>query len=308
MKRIRLIILLLFGFLFTVQVQAQARSYEIANYNVLVEIQDDGSAFFTESITYDFEGDFNGVLYDLDISGVQTPTDVAVLMQSKADGEVIPFDLSDSGASGTFTLVNTGDFLNFTVYNKMSNEKQTVIYRYRIPEIVTNYNDTAEFDRAVVGGGWKDVLNDVDVTVILPTATGDNELRTWGHGGGANSTVTIVDNQRVLLHVPQNPANQLVEAHIIFPISITPNNFNVVNEDKYESILAQEAALAEPEREIIVINEDKHEDEEILAQVTALAEQGQKNKELLWIVLGVLGLIASILVAIWIYRLRKRDE
>ena len=90
MKRIRLIILLLFGFLFTVQVQAQARSYEIANYNVLVEIQDDGSAFFTESITYDFEGDFNGVLYDLDISGVQTPTDVAVLMQSKADGEEIP--------------------------------------------------------------------------------------------------------------------------------------------------------------------------------------------------------------------------
>ena len=72
--------------------------------------------------------------------------------------------------------------------------------------------------------------------------------------------------------------------------------------------MAQEAALAEPEREIIVINEDKHEDEEILAQVTALAEQGQKNKELLWIVVGVLGLIASILVAIWIYRLRKRDE
>ena len=103
-------------------------------------------------------------------------------------------------------------------------------------------------------------MNDVDVTVVLPEATGEKELRAWGHGGGANSTVELVDNQKVLLHVPQNPANQFVEAHVIFPISITPNNPNVVNEDKFEVILAQEAALAENEIKNIFINEDKDEE------------------------------------------------
>ena len=314
MKKIRLILLLLIGFLFTWAAEVQARSYEIANYDVLVEIQDDGSAFFTESITYDFEGDFSGVLYALDVSGIQTPTDIAVSMQGNAAGEATPFVLSDKGASGTFALVNTGDFLKFTVYNKMSNETQTVIYRYRISEIVTNYNDTAEFNRKIIGAGWEAVLNDVDVTVVLPTATGDRELRAWGHGGGTDSTVTLADNQRVLLHVPQNPANQFVEAHVIFPISITPNNPHVVNEDKYEAILDQEAVLAQnnPIKNVInnfinnAINEDKHE--AILAQVADLAEQEQKNQVLLGIILGVLGFVASILVAIWIHRLRKHDE
>ena len=70
MKKIWLILLLMV-LLFTGGPDVQARSYEIANYDVLVEIQDDGSAFFTESITYDFEGDFKGVLYDLDISEVR---------------------------------------------------------------------------------------------------------------------------------------------------------------------------------------------------------------------------------------------
>jgi uncharacterized membrane protein len=306
MKKVRLILLLLMVLLFTVGPDVQARSYEIANYDVLVEIQDDGSAFFTESITYDFEGDFKGVLYDLDISEVQTPTDVVVSMQSKADEEATPFTLSDTGVPGTFTLVNTENFLKFTVYNKMSDEIQTVIYQYRIPEIVTNYNDIAEFNRKVIGSGWEDLLNDVDITVILPEATDEKELRAWGHGGGANSTVELVDNQRVLLHVPQNPANQFVGAHVIFPISITPNNPLVVNEDKFEVILSQEAALAGNEIKNIFINEDK--DGNILAQIAALPEHVQKNRIFLEIIIGMLGFITLILIVILILQLRKGDE
>lgn len=74
--------------------------------------------------------------------------------------------MSDTEEPGTFKLDNTGDFLNFTVYNKMTDEIQTVIYQYRIPEIITNYNDIAEFNRKVIGSAWEDPLNDVDVTVL----------------------------------------------------------------------------------------------------------------------------------------------
>ena len=241
MKRVGFILVLMFSFIFGFgERDVQARSYEITNYDVLVDIQKDGSAFFKESITYDFTGEFNGVLYDLDIAGVEVPTDVKVSMQADLAENAFPFALSDTGEPGTFKLENSGDFLHFTVYNKMSDEIQTVIYEYRIPEIVTNYNDTAEFNRKVIGTGWENNLNDVDVTIRLPEATGDQELRAWGHGGGQNSTVTLENNQQVLLHVPQNPAKQFVEAHVIFPTRITADNPHIVNEDKYEAILAQE--------------------------------------------------------------------
>ncbi|CZQ88865.1 Hypothetical protein Tpal_1060 [Trichococcus palustris] len=249
MKRIGFIFVLMFSFIFGFgERDVQARSYEITNYDVLVDIQKDGSAFFKESITYDFSGEFNGVLYDLDIKDVAVPTDVKVSMQAYSSQNAFPFALSDTGEPGTFKLENTGDFLHFTVYNKMSDEIQTVIYEYRIPEIVTNYNDIAEFNRKVIGAGWENTLNDVDVTIRLPEATGEQELRAWGHGGSQNSTVTLEKNQQVLLHVPQNPAKQFVEAHVIFPTRITADNPHIVNEDKYAAILAQEAALAETEK------------------------------------------------------------
>lgn len=101
----------------------------------------------------------------MDISEVTDPTDVKVSMGYLSENP-FPFALSDTEESGTFKLENTGDFLNFTVYNKMTDEIQTVIYQYRIPEIVTNYNDIAEFNRKVIGFAWEDPLNDVDVTVL----------------------------------------------------------------------------------------------------------------------------------------------
>ena len=284
MKRIGSIVLVMFFFLIGFgQKEVQARSYEITNYDVLVEIQRDGSAFFTESITYDFEGEFNEVLYELDISEVADPTDVKVSMQGYLSENPFPFALSDTEESGTFELDNTGDYLNFTVYNKMTDEIQTVIYQYRIPEIITNYNDIAEFNRKVIGSAWEDPLNDVDVTILLPEATAEEELRAWGHGGGENSTVTLEDNQKALLYVPKNPANQFVEAHVIFPTRITADNPNVVNEDKFDEILAQEAALAEEE---------------------------ERNALLFGVLSAVFAAFAPILpilVFLWVRRARKRE-
>jgi len=284
MKRLGFILLLMFGFVFGFgEREVQARSYEITNYDVLVDIQKDGSAFFKESITYDFEGEFNGVLYNLDIMDVEDPTDVKVSMQAYSSENAFPFALSDTEEPGTFKLENTGDFLNFTVFNKMSDETQTVIYEYRIPEIVTNYNDIAEFNRKVIGSAWEDSLGDVDVTIRLPEATGEEQLRAWGHGGDESSTVTLENNQQVLLYVPQNPINQFVEAHVIFPTSITADNPNIVNEDKFDEILAQEAELADAER---------------------------KNSLLLGlagIALAIIGPILPIAVFIWNQRIKKKE-
>lgn len=96
--------------------------------------------------------------------------------------------------------------------------------------------------------------------------------------------MTLEDNQKVLLYVPQNPANQFVEAHVIFPTSITADNPNVVNEDKFDEILAQEAALAEEE---------------------------QRNAWLFGILSAVLAVVAPVLpmlVFLWIRKARKREK
>lgn len=227
--------------------EVAAQSYEIENYDVLVTIQEDGSAVFTERITYEFDGEFNGVLFNLDYSPHPTPIAVSVAVEEEGKPEVM-FQQDSSQQPGTYEMTDTGEFLNFTVYNPVADTRRTVIYSYRIPEMVTNFNDIAQFNRKVIGSGWDDTLSDVDIQIELPAAVEAGELRAWGHGD-ASGNVTIEDNRVVHLTVPRNPENTFVEANVIFPTYVTWNNPNVQDEDRLNQIVGAEEALEQAEEE-----------------------------------------------------------
>lgn len=236
-------ILFLFG-VATPNVMAQ--SYEISNYDVLVKIQEDGSALFTERISYDFEGEFNGVLFNLDYSPHPTPTDISVAVEEEGK-PAVSYQKDSSKQPGTYEMTDTGEFLNFTVYNPVANARRTVIYSYRVPEMVTNFNDTAQFNRKVIGAAWDDELMDVDVQIELPAAVEPGELKAWGHGN-ANGNVTLVENRIVNLTIDLNPANTFVEANVLFPTYVTWENPNTVAENRLDQIINAEEAM-QKERE-----------------------------------------------------------
>ena len=129
MKKIVAIISFISFFLLSISSpKVAARSYDIANYDVLVEIQEDGSAFFTERITYYFDGEFNGVLFNLDYASHPSPTDVSVMVEGEGEGQAEQlFRQATSQEPGTYELVNEADFLRFTVYNPISDDEMTVV-------------------------------------------------------------------------------------------------------------------------------------------------------------------------------------
>ena len=219
----------------------QAKSYEIITYDVTVDIVEDGSAYFKEKITYDFEGDFNGFLFNLDYEPHETPTDLLVKVEEVGKEPVI-ISRDNSQTSGTYEVEDTGTYLNFTVYNPVEDQALTVVYEYRIPDMVTNYNDIAQFNRKVIGGAWEDVLYDVDIRISLPHPVEPGELQAWAHGD-ATGQVTIENDQFVDLSLDANPAETFVEANVIFPTYITFDNTNQVEEDRLQTILANEASL-----------------------------------------------------------------
>lgn len=255
----------------------QAKSYEIINYDVTVDIVEDGSGYFKEKITYDFEGDFNGFLFNLDYEPHETPTDLLVKVEEVGKEPVI-ISRDNSQTSGTYEVEDTGTYLNFTVYNPVEDQALTVIYEYRIPDMVTNYNDIAQFNRKVIGGAWEDVLYDVDIRISLPHPVEPGELQAWAHGD-ATGQVTIENNQFVDLSLNANPAETFVEANVIFPTYITFDNTNQVEEDRLQTILANEASL---QRE----------------------QEAQRERFLLIsIILGIIGPIFTLFVLWW---LRKK--
>ncbi|MBC6167002.1 DUF2207 domain-containing protein [Listeria booriae] len=236
-------IILFFSLLFLLLVLPHSivsaeRSFTIPNYENTVKIQPDGTARITEKVIYDFDGSFNGATMDIDTAGLPDITDLRV----SVDG--VPYVSAKTNQTGTFTSHYVDNTLKIRVFSPTETAKKEFTYMYTLKNAIINYNDTAEFNRKLVGMNWQVDLDHVAISIILPKATQDGELQAWAHGP-LNGDVSLHDNQTVKLDVDNVKAGQFVEAHVIFPTNIVAVNQNIQAVDKKASIEAQEAKLAD---------------------------------------------------------------
>ncbi|SBO17868.1 DUF2207 domain-containing protein [Carnobacterium divergens] len=240
------IVIIGIGLAFPNQVAAD-RSYTIDQYDVDIQLQKDGSANYEERILYQFDGAFNGVFYDLNLTGRRNDSDISaveVRTQPFKGKETAPYKENSSGENQTYQLTKNNGIAKFKVFNQVTNAKQTVIYRYHLRNVVTNYRDIAELNQMVIGKEWQDTLNNVQVTIHLPEGTTSGDLRAWAHGS-LNGNVKLENNHTVRLTSNKNPANSPIEARVIFPTSITSDNQNKVDSNQLDKILSSEKTAAE---------------------------------------------------------------
>lgn len=131
------------GLFFTASKTALADgNYQITNYDATANIREDGKIDLTQRITYEFDGDFNGVYYDQNLAKVTDVSDLGVSITQ--NGQTTQLAESSTGENNTFTQTKTADNLKLKVYHKVSDDKLTVNYHYVLSGLITNYQDTAE--------------------------------------------------------------------------------------------------------------------------------------------------------------------
>ncbi len=228
--------------------------YQIEKYYAQADIQKNGDIELTQRINYQFDGDFHGVYYNQNIQGIKNVTYPQVFIQ---DGKnEIPLVKSESGQENTFKVTRSANEMGLKVYHSASTENLTFIYKYRLLGAVTNYLDTAELNWKMIGGGWDKTLHNVELTVNLPQ--GDvPKLQAWTHGPSEGYTDVNRKQGQVKMTLGELPAHQVVETHMIFPISVTADNLNVVKKKRKAKVLAQEkqlvlAANAQRERKKVI--------------------------------------------------------
>ena len=150
-RKIRYIITFLLGLVafFGLSSSVDARSLKVDKYDITVNILENGDVQFQEKITFQADGSYNGVFYNLDYSGFREPTDVTAFLETGSGTVEMP--QNSTGTSGTYQLTHEGDKLKFKVFTPFSNSRRTVTFQYTIPKLITNYEDTAELNRKVVG-------------------------------------------------------------------------------------------------------------------------------------------------------------
>jgi len=220
-----------------------AADYDITNYQVNVDIQKDGSANVTQAMTYRFDDDYHGVFNVQDLKGIQGAQFQNVTTQLNKE-KTMTANAATSGADNTYQLTQNSTEMRVKLYRTVKdNDQLRVIYHYQLKGVVTNYADTAELNWKVIGTGWDVALDNVKIVMQLP-ARNVTDLQAWTHRPLSGQTKVDKAAGRVTMTLNQNPANQFVESHLLFPTSVTATNTRTSTDKRKAAVQKQEAALA----------------------------------------------------------------
>ncbi len=250
-QRILLLLTVSFMCVFTVAVttQAQEVDFDIQSQKISSQIQADGSGTFEEIVLYDASF-MNGATHTIDYKGHDF-VDYRVAVIEEGSDEKLYLKEDSSGLTGTYEVTKRDGTMFFKVYYPVENSKVSFVYEYTLMNLVTNYLDTAQFNRKIVGENT-DFQMAVEAEIYLPAKVEDlDRFRVWGHGAPTGEVERIEKDGKsgIKVTVAENPPNQFVEVHALFPTSQTPKNQQIVEEEKFDEILAQEEAqVAEDKR------------------------------------------------------------
>lgn len=267
------------GLLYT-NVYAAQKEYSITNYDINVDILEDGTADVEEIITYDFNGDYNGVFLDIDFSGSKGfKINSLFIKKSSGTKEAVQ---DDSGEAGTYSFHIDGEVAKFKVFEPTSDQTATFIYRYTLADVVTIYNDAAEFNRKMVGRNWQIPVHNVKISIKLPEGASRDEIKVFAHGPLTGES-RIVDGRVSEFVVPDVNPGVFFETRLLFPVRLVPASKNTVSMNVLAAILEQEAIWAQE------ANEQRKKAKDDLKRANALRVVGQ--------------VLTLLLLIVWVHRI-----
>ena len=207
-----------------------------------IYIQPNGDAHVKEEITYDFSGDFNGVLRDIDMDRTDGIEGLRVLVEQ--DQELREFQQSQGQGENVYELDQEDNIVKLKVYEPSSDEEKTFVYEYTLINVAERYNDIGVFNRKVIDSNWDVPIGNIHITIIIPEGANKEDLKVFAHGP-LTGVSTIVDEKTFAFEVPEITPGTFVETLVIFPPQLIPDSNRVYDETKLPSILENEQKLAE---------------------------------------------------------------
>ncbi len=273
---------------------ADDRYYNIMDFNVQCTINPDGTADITERIKYNFVGSFNGVLRNIDYIETDGIENIQVFVedqdQSSREFTFNSSNIDADGPTGTYNLQHDDQLAKLKVYEKSSDTVKVFIYKYTLKNVVTKYNDIAEFNRKIVDSKWDVVLSNVYVLIKLPEGAEKQDLRVYGHGPLTGSS-KILDGQNVEFKLRTLSPGDYIGTRVIFPATLVPDSTNIIAEDMLPKILDEEKRLADE------ANAERERARQEVEEYNRRIEEGRQRTARLRSIANTAGIV---LIIIWL--------
>lgn len=239
MKKIRknCSLLILISIVLLFYINTYAKDYSIDWIHIDAEILSDGSLQIEESRTYTFDGEYTWADYSLPLDRLGT-----VRLFSLREGSQNYYESSDELPGSYYTEINDNNFYVKWFY-RAKDQTRTFILQYLITDVVTVYNDVAEFYYKFIGQDNKKTVGEVYVKIKLPGYATKDSVKIWAHGP-LHGSINFNDGNIDLIISPQ-PKNEFLETRVIFPPSWVSLSQQKISTNKREFILAEEKKWAD---------------------------------------------------------------
>ena len=219
-------------------VSAQEASFDLTKVDIQADVTAEGHIKFVEQYDYDVDH-FNGITRTIELDGYNIES-YRIGRKNLDTGKITYFEEDISHLPQTYQANVSSEAIDFKIYQPASNEKVSLVFEYTVNNLVTNYLDTAEINRKLIGENFIPDNFDFTGTITLPGHVEIKEdLRAWLYGDpqGQISLNRESRKNQIKISVPNNQSNQFIEVHAIFPTNLTPNNVNVVRENRKSDVI-----------------------------------------------------------------------
>lgn len=237
-RKIHLLIISILLLLLSLPALADAE-YSITNYSMLAEVQPDGSAEITETLSYDFEGEYNGILSLFDTDGLDGIGNFSVTI----DGVEMTLVDEMTYIENTYTVSEVGqDLYEVRVYSPGKNNRRLVTYEYTMEGLALRYADTGMIRRKFIGENSSVTLHNATVVLVFP---GNEPVEAFVHGAMDASHITR-DEGFITIGPESVRPGRSVEVRLLFPAEWLPDA-PVIDEPMYKQAVNEEARIAAEE-------------------------------------------------------------
>ena len=242
-KRLERIVIIFVVFISMVSSAFSSASYRIDDLRIRAEIKKDGSVLVTEQVLYSADK-INGILYNVDAKGYGELKNLNVFYEE--NGEFIPAVKQRGSQRGNFTVSEDDGLYKIKLYYPLRNEREYFAVRYILPQGVTVYKDTAQFNRKMVGKNWEKSIKNVQVTVELPEEISKEKIYAFGHGP-LTGNVEILNGREIKYTLENYYPGEFLETNILFPKELVSeiNKKYIKNKNAFSEIMKMEKNFAE---------------------------------------------------------------
>lgn len=220
---------------------AAARSLEIMQVDITVEVMPNGDLNVVERRTIDFSGQFRGADQKINFDGIELYSEIFVSENGVYYTLVDQFPTSEPG---TYSVQVFGDQYFMIDYSfDALDERRTFTIEYIARDAVVVHEDVAELYYKFIGDEWDYPTRNAIVTLTLPEGAEEGDVRAWGHGPGYGS-VDIEAPDRVSWMVSPLPERSFLEGRVVFPVSLVPNSERFSGQEALPGILSEEQRWA----------------------------------------------------------------